>query len=318
MNASVLNGGRGLLGEGVVIGVGDNATILGNVDFSGRILSSGVNDIAPHGIHVSGTATGAGIINQGARGYAPRAKIASEYFSNVLFNSPRLIQDYNMVVTNNSYGNYIGCGTFGVYETTANLVDQMAFDYPNLLNVFASGNSGTAGCYPFPTGFHNVLGGYQSSKNALIVGNTTDSGLIYHASSKGPVEDGRIKPEVTAMGTQVFSNGAFNSYYTNTGTSMASPAVAGGSALLYQRYRQLSGGVDPESALVKALICNGATDRGNKGPDYSYGFGWMNLQRSVDMLENARFFQGTSTNGSVTINNITVPPNTAQLKIMLY
>ena len=35
---------------------------------------------------------------------------------------------------------------------------------------------------------------------------------------------------------------------------------------------------------MKALICNGSSDLGNTGPDYTYGFGGMNLLRSVDML----------------------------------
>ncbi len=62
-----------------------------------------------------------------------------------------------------------------------------------------------------------------------------------------------------------------------TGTSMSSPAVSGGLALLYQRYRQLHSGANPKNGLMKALICNGGTDLGNTGPDFTYGFGWMNL-----------------------------------------
>jgi hypothetical protein len=58
---------------------------------------------------------------------------------------------------------------------------------------------------------------------------------------------------------------------------MAAPAVTGGLALLYQRYRQLNAGANPKSGLMKTLICNGATDKGNAGPDFSYGFGFMNL-----------------------------------------
>ena len=44
---------------------------------------------------------------------------------------------------------------------------------------------------------------------------------------------------------------------------------------------------------MKAIICNGATDRGNAGPDYSYGFGVMNLVRSVDMLDKKHYFNST-------------------------
>jgi hypothetical protein len=52
-------------------------------------------------------------------------------------------------------------------------------------------------------------------------------------------------------------------------------------------------GADPKSGLMKALICNGAADFGNIGPDYTYGFGVMNLLRSVDMLSNNHYYIST-------------------------
>jgi hypothetical protein len=75
--------------------------------------------------------------------------------------------------------------------------------------------------------------------------------------------------------------------------------VAGGLALMYQQYRQLNGNADPKSGLMKALLCNGATDKGNPGPDYSYGFGFMNLERSIAMLENNRYFINTVANSAM-------------------
>ena len=73
--------------------------------------------------------------------------------------------------------------------------------------------------------------------------------------------------------------------------------LSGGLALLYQRYKQLNGGANPKNGLMKAIICNGAVDRGNAGPDFQYGFGWMNLLRSIDMIENNRYFISTVANG---------------------
>ncbi|HZH96219.1 MAG TPA: S8 family serine peptidase, partial [Flavisolibacter sp.] len=142
LNASLANGGKGLNGEGVVIGVGDNANIQLNTDFSGRVLASGTTALSAHGVHVTGTAAGAGILNELYRGYAPKAKIVSQLGSNIISRASVYIQDYNMVVTNNSYGNIAGCGTFGVYEGGSAVIDRMAFNHPKLLNVFAAGNSG--------------------------------------------------------------------------------------------------------------------------------------------------------------------------------
>ena len=99
---------------------------------------------------------------------------------------------------------------------------------------------------------------------------------------------------------------------------MSSPAVAGGLALLYQRFRQLNSGTNPKNALMKAIICNGATDRGNAGPDYSYGFGVMNLVRSVDMLDKKHYFNSTINHNVTQSHSVSVPAGTAQLKVMLY
>lgn len=71
---------------------------------------------------------------------------------------------------------------------------------------------------------------------------------------------------------------------------------------------------------MKALICNGATDLGQPGPDYSYGFGWLNLLRSVSMLENNNYVNQQVNAEAVNTHSFTLPAgsNIAQLKIMLY
>ena len=318
LNASIANGGRALNGEGVTIGIGDNSDIQQHIDFTGRLINRAATTHTSHGTHVSGTAAGAGIISEGARGYAPKATIISQVFNGILFHAKTYVQDYGMVITNNSYGNIVGCEFNGQYDLYAQIMDQQAFEMPQLQHVFATGNSGVDECVPLPKGFGTVLGGYQSAKNVLCVGNTTANGDLAAGSSKGPVSDGRLKPEITAMGSSVISTLPTNRYGGSSGTSMAAPAVSGGLALLYQRYRQLHGGQNPESALMKALVCNGAADKGNAGPDYSYGFGWMNLQRSLGMLEKAQYFKGTVADGGLQTHTITVPQHAAALKIMLY
>ena len=177
--------------------------------------------------------------------------------------------------------------------------------------------SGTDNCPPYPAGFKTVLGSYQSAKNVLSVGATDSAGVIADFSSKGPVKDGRIKPEISAMGKRVVSAG-MGSYWYNSGTSMASPGVTGGLTLLYQLYKQLNGGSNPKSGLMKAIVCNSSRDMGNAGPDFSYGFGWLDLQRAALTIENNRYFTSTIANGIQNTHSITIPANAAQLKVMLY
>ncbi len=316
-NAPLSQGGRALMGEGLVIGVGDDADPITHVDFTGRVISRYGYGSGQHGIHVSGTVAGGGIISDTVAGYAPKARIISQYFNYVFDFAHRYVRDEGMVLTNNSYGAIANeCGYNGLYDFYSRAWDQQAFDLPELLHVFAAGNSGTLTCPPYATGFKTVLGSYQSAKNVLTVGATQFNGQIAGFSSRGPVIDGRIKPEITAQGAAVFSTG-FGSYYTNNGTSMACPGVTGGAALWIQRYRQLNSGTNPANALVKNILCNGATDKGNEGPDYTYGFGWMNLDRSLDILENNRYASATVATGGSVLKTITVPAGQSLLKVML-
>ena len=320
LKAPLTVGGRALKGSGVVVGIGDNGDVQAHVDFSGRLINRAAQGIKAHATHVTGTVGGAGIIQELYTGYAPKATLVSQFYSNIILNAPAYVQDYGMVVTNNSYGTVVGdCDYNGFYDLASRILDQQAFDMPELQQVFSSGNDGSLNCSPYPAGFKTVLGGFQSAKNVLTVGSTNYKGDVSFFSSKGPVKDGRIKPEIMAQGEFVVSTWANSGFYSsNNGTSMAAPGVSGGLALLIERYRQLNSGANPPSALLKAFLCNGGTDRGNAGPDYSYGFGNMNLLRSVTMIEKNSFFKASVANTLSNTHSISVPANTAQLKITLY
>ena len=183
----------------------------------------------------------------------------------------------------------------------------------SLQHVFASGNDGTVLCNPFPQGYQTVLGGFQSAKNVITVG-----GMNYNNSSKGPVKDGRLKPEIVTQGSGIVSTANNNGYSSSSGTSNATPAVSGGLALLYQQYRKQNANADPKSGLMKALLCNGASDIGNAGPDYKHGFGLMNLNRSSEMLKKEYYFISSATHNGINSHAINVPAGTGQIKVMLY
>jgi hypothetical protein len=318
LQLSTSSGGRNLQGAGVVLGVGDAANVLSHIDFSGRLIHRAALFLDNHGVHVTGTLGGAGLLNELYKGIAPKSTIVSQIFDGILKNAATYHHDFGMVLTNNSYGNVIDCSYHGTYDIYSQLIDQQAIDIPDLTHVFAAGNSGASACAPYTSGYHTVLGGWQSAKNVISVGATTDSSLLSGFSSRGPVRDGRLKPEIMAQGSAVISTGANNSYFSNQGTSMAAPTVSGGLGLLVERYRQINGGANPKGALLKAVLFNGATDLGNAGPDFQYGYGWMNLLRSVEMLEQSRYFIATVGQGAQSAHSITVPANQAQLKVLLY
>lgn len=93
------------------------------------------------------------------------------------------------------------------------------------------------------------------------------SGTIGFYSSRGPTNDGRIAPHVTAPA------GSFSSVYAGafSGTSAAAPVVAGAAALFHQA------GLAGDANSLGDLIRNATIDRGVTGPDNEYGHGELRL-----------------------------------------
>ncbi len=319
LKAPLSVGGKALTGDGVVVGFGDDGDIQTHLDFTGRLINRTGTIPRAHATHVAGTIGGAGLINELYEGYAPKSTLVGQYYSGIISNAATYVQDHGMVISNNSYGAVVNdCAFNGLYDLNARMIDQLAIDLPDLTHVFAAGNDGNKTCSPYALGFHTVIGGYQSAKNVLSVGSTNYSGTLAGNSSRGPVKDGRIKPEIMSQGVFLPSTWYYNQYSYNNGTSMAAPGVSGGIALLIEQYRDANAGADPEAGLLKAVISNSGNDRGNPGPDFKYGFGIMNLLRASKMLEILTYYNSSVTQGSTITQTISVPANTSQLKVLLY
>jgi len=313
-------GVAGLTGAGVVVGIGDDVGGYLHTDLRDRTISFNPNPYGSHGLHVSGTVGGAGIIEPFARGVAPGATMLSHFFSDVWARTSAQRSAYGMNITNNSYASTAGnCEYNGTYDVQSALLDGLGRTEPDVIHVFASGNSGGDSCGPYNRGYGTVIGGYQSAKNVITVGNMgKENATAFYSSSRGPTRDGRLKPEVMSFGEVVLGPRPGDQYGYDWGTSMASPGVAGGLAVLTQRYRQIHGvGTSPPAALLKAVLLAGATDRGLPGPDFTYGFGLINLTRSKAILDSARTASGSVSTGGAQTFSVIVPSGAAQLKVML-
>jgi hypothetical protein len=312
-------GGRNLNGQGMIVGVGDDADVSSHVDFTGRLINRTPSYATSHGLHTTGTTGGGGIADAKHRGMAPRATLVSAYYSDIIRNATFFHADYNMSITNNSYhASEDGCVGEGAYDLLSNYVDQQSRAFDNLLHVVASGNDGALTCSPYPASYGTVKTGWQSAKNVLTVGSTDNTtNTISSFSSRGPVDDGRIKPEIVAGGTAIISTVTNSGYATNNGTSMATPTVTGSLALISQRYKQLNSNQLPKSALLKAIICNSADDMGTAGPDFIYGFGRLNSRKAVEAVEGNKYFLSSVVASGSSSHVISVPAGALQLKVML-
>ena len=129
-----------------------------------------------------------------------------------------------------------------------------------------------------------TIGITASAKDVVSVGAIDANHNIASFSSRGPARDGRVKPELVAVGINTLSTVPIDSYAGLSGTSMSAPVVTGIAGLLTQQWRKTFNGANPTPQQLKTVLIAGADDIGNPGPDYTYGFGLANAQTSADLI----------------------------------
>src|SRR5438067_1367833 len=150
-----------------------------------------------------------------------------------------------------------------------------------IMMVVAAGNSGSAcSTVSDPPAIYEA----SYTVGALTTGTDTIAGF----SSRGPVTvDGsnRIKPDITAPGTNTRSatNAGDNLYTTASGTSMATPHIAGAMALLWCALPSLQHQItDSREALNNSAVFISSTQCGTAGPPNNvYGWGRVDIAAAV-------------------------------------
>lgn len=193
-------------------------------------------------------------------------------------NNPNTVDDMPDVISNSWYDPNATDECTGIYKTTLDAVEAAG-----IAVVFSAGNNGpNASTITKPKNINT------NEVNVFAVGNINGNTVGYpiaNSSSRGPSTCGGtgsllIKPEVVAPGTSVRSSIRGGTYGTMTGTSMASPHVAGAIALLKQVFPGLTG------TQIKYALYNTAVDLGVDGEDNTYGKGLIDVYAAFLYLSN--------------------------------
>jgi len=338
-------------GSGVGVLVYDGGYARGShQDFSGRLTARDSSGQSNHATHVSGTIAGDGSSSGGqSLGMAPGATVESYGFeyngsSIFLYHNPgdfetdydQAMNVHGVTIANNSIGtntesNGFECVNQGDYGLMSSLIDAVvrgSLGSPYRV-VWAAGNERQGSrCDVEGFGEYYSSAPPNNAKNQISVGalNSNDDSVTSF-TSWGPSDDGRLRPDVSAPGCEVGSDGGVTSAGSSSdsalstlcGTSMASPTVCGLSALLLQDYRvQFPATPDPRNSTLKALLAHSAHDGGNVGPDYQYGYGSVRIRDAIDLMREGNFFEGTlDDQGSFLSYTVTVGGVDPELKLTL-
>ncbi|WP_228027967.1 S8 family serine peptidase [Costertonia aggregata] len=297
----------GVHGEGMNIGVWDAGIALtSHQEFGNRVNILDTNSkIESHATMVTGALVSSGVKRK-AQGVAHKANaITGDWRRDKIEVSEAAAN--GLLISNHSYGiqtSRVPDWYFGSYIKVSQDWDNIMYNAPYYLMVTAAGNSqkkrdNDTPVYGKNTDGFDLLLGFNTSKNGIVVAaadtQMNNSGSIKDAtvatySSLGPIDDGRIKPDLAGSGNSMYTaNSSGNSaYMACTGTSIAAPGISG-SLLLLQQYHEKLYGSFMKAATLKGLALHTADDVNAPGPDYKMGWGIMNTKKAAEALTDKDF-----------------------------
>ncbi len=344
----VQNAPYNLSGIGVTVGVWEHGDTVRatHVDLAPRVTVQANQTTSQdgHALHVSGTIGASGVNFPAAEGMAPQIDILSwdadgDTAEMAVAAAPGSAN--RIVASNHSYGATIGWrrpgpvfipnqDQFGRYTArsvafdTIVAGDGVSVAGTDLVIVKSAGNDrgNGQGFGPEPADCRqgglgidaDCIGPVASAKNVITVGAMNGGASVAHFSGFGPTDDGRIKPDIMANGTNVRSLGDASATtddipqtddgtWVAQGTSMSAPAVTGIVSLLNEELSNLALTEPPSAAAIKAILIQTArdvagTDQATVGPDYATGWGIADAQAAADLVRRQGgpgFAEGTVT-----------------------
>lgn len=347
--------GLGLNGNGVIIANVDGGIYHTHPDLVARMApctgtTCGGSASDAHGTHTAAIMAGDGSSNARANnpngsflrglGVAPGARLVEQRYSptytqpgGMLLLMTQSVQN-NAVISGNSWG---PAGSPQGYDNATRQVDvgvrdanpNVAGDQPlNYVLSFMNGGGGTS-----------TQGSPDEAKNVFTIGSTKGQtsatvqlAAINDLSSNtahGPARDGRRIPHMVAPGCSIDSANSATGHGLMCGTSMASPQVAGASALFVEYYRKKFNR-DPSPALTKAAFIavarnlSGNRDANNgvlgNAPDSKQGWGRMLIEPVLRPAQAVAYVDQThvfNNSGESWTRTFTAADPTQPIRVML-
>lgn len=292
-------------GKNIVAGIKEQMIDERDLDIWKRVLPSTIKapTISLHATVIASIIGGAGNSFYDGRGIAWGCQFFPSSFGNLFADDQAILTNNKVTVQNHSYGTIIQ----QFYGAEAVSYDQLCWNNKNYIPVFSSGNQGenaaSEGRYQNLTGFANLTGNFKMAKNVLTIGAVDNKDNIAAQSSAGPLYDGRLAPQLIALGPN--------------GTSDAAAIVSGTIAVMQQVYADSNNNTIPPASLIKSVLYNTTDDVSSAGIDYKTGYGLLHSYAAIRSIQQKKYDGAVLTNGEQWTKEISVPANAGALKITL-
>lgn len=160
-------------------------------------------------------------------------------------------------------------------------------------------SAGNEGARPW-----QIITAPADGRDLLAVGGVTSEGVKSNGSSTGPSADGRIKPDVAALGVSTSTVKSSGNTGFSSGTSLAAPLVTSLVAGLWQRYPELT------NLQVMQLVRESASQAST--PDNLIGYGIPNFRAAVNLKEYRQQDAPFAVYPNPIAGNVSIRPNSPE------